>query len=228
MSFFSPCVLPLVPGYMGYLGGMTMQKDAGQRQISRAGLIMRSAIFVLGFVTVFLLLGLSSSLLGGMIARHLGMLQTVAGIIIILLGLHFLGWLPVSFLNRDLRFMQLPRFAGIGGAYITGLAFGFGWTPCVGPVLATILLVVASQPEQMTGIGMLTAYGLGLGIPFIFVALFYDVFSTRFSQITRSTRFFKIGLGGLLILTGVAMATGWLNTLGFMMLRSSSIFGTLG
>lgn len=228
LSFFSPCVLPLVPGYMGYLGGMSSTSARSGMRPSRLMLMSKSSVFVLGFVTVFLLLGLSSSLLGGVLARHLDSLQILAGLLISGLGLYFLGWLPLSFLNRDVRFTRLPAVAGYGGAYITGLAFGFGWTPCVGPVLATILLVVASQPEELSGVMLLTAYGLGLGLPFLFVALFYDLFKQRFSTITRSIPFVKYGLGLLLTLTGIAMMTGWLNELGFWMLRSSSLFGTVG
>ena len=225
-SFLSPCVLPLVPGYMGYLGSLGLQKtDQGGPSFR---LVLTASIFVLGFVTVFVLLGISSSMLGGFIGKHMTSFQVAAGAIITVLGIHFLGLLPVSFLNKDARFHNLPRLTGPVGAYVTGLAFGFGWTPCVGPVLATILLIVASQPDNMSGLVMMTSYGIGLGLPFIFVALFFEAFRRHFSRFAKTTKYFKWLLGALLILTGIAMMFGWLNDLGFWMLRTGSLFGSVG
>lgn len=230
LSFFSPCILPLVPGYMGYLGSLSLTHVSGSAQSrpSRIILLKQSVVFVMGFVSVFLLLGLSSDLLGGFMARHLDVLQKVAGIIIMGLGIHFMGWLPVSFLQTHLRIETLPKIAGSAGAYVTGLAFGFGWTPCVGPVLATIFLLIATSPDRFSGISLLTAYGFGLGLPFIFVAFFYDIFISKFRLFSSSAQIIKGILGILLILTGLAMVTGWLNDLGFWMLRHISFFSNVG
>ena len=232
LSFFSPCVLPLVPGYMGYLGSLSQAQhhhnSTATPSAGRYALIMRSVIFVCGFVTVFMLLGLSSSYFGGVIASYLDYLQIIAGLVIIILGVHFTGLISLGFLNREMRVHQLPKSADFGGTYITGMAFGFGWTPCVGPVLATILLLVASQPENMSGLWMLTSYGLGLGLPFVFVAAFYEQFIARFRIFTKSTGQIKWVLGGILIATGLVMVFGFMDELGFWLLRSTSLFQQIG
>lgn len=230
LSFFSPCVLPIVPGYLGYLSGLNNREGADTltEATKRFQLVMASVFFVAGFVTVFMLIGLSSSFLGSMLAKNLSWMQQVAGVAIILLGLHFLGYLPVQVLNRDIRFMPNFTSGGVISAYLVGLAFGFGWTPCVGPVLASIFLVISTSTDGGIGAGLLLAYGLGIGVPFIAVALFADVFIRRFGSLTAFMPMAKMVLGWLMVLTGLAMATGYLNTIGFWMLRQFSTFGTVG
>ena len=170
LSFLSPCVLPLVPGYIGFLGGLGNRSNdvSGQAKTiaSRLQLIMASTLFVAGFLTVFVALGASSSMAGSFVARNLVLFQIIGGGLIAVLGLHFLGLFSVGLLNRDVRFMPSPKRFGTVGAYVVGLAFGFGWTPCVGPVLATILMLSAGSGGESDGAGLLFAYGLGLGLPF--------------------------------------------------------------
>lgn len=228
LSFFSPCVLPLVPGYMGYLGTLKQSDKANEGRARSFSVVAKSVVFVCGFVTVFMLLGLSSSYFGGVIAQYLDQIQIFAGLVIVVLGVHFTGLVSLGWLNREMRIYQMPKSAHFGSSYITGMAFGFGWTPCVGPVLATILLVVASQPESFSGLWMLTFYGLGLGMPFIFVALFYEQFISRFRFFTKHTGQIKWVLGGLLIVTGMVMVFGLMDELGFWLLRSTSIFQQIG
>ena len=225
LSFLSPCVLPLVPGYIGFLGGVN---QSGERKKSRAGLILAAAAFVAGFITVFLALGASSSIAGSFIARHMSVLQIFAGGLIVLLGMHFLGLLSIGFLNRDVRFMPSPKRRSTVGAYIVGLAFGFGWTPCVGPVLATILMISAGSGGSEQGMLLLLAYGIGLGTPFFLVAVFADFFMARFRYFSRSTIYVKWLLGVLLTLTGLAMMTGNLAKIGYWLLRHVPLFQQVG
>jgi cytochrome c-type biogenesis protein len=225
LSFLSPCVLPLVPGYIGYLGGVN---QAGQQTKTRTALFFSSVVFVVGFVTVFMMLGASSSLMNGFVARNMGAFQIISGLIIMLLGVHFLGLISVGFLNQDVRFIPSPKGRGIIGAYIVGLAFGFGWTPCVGPVLATILMVSAGAEDTTQGIVLLLAYGIGLGLPFIIVAVFAELFMDKFSYFSRSIKYVKWLLGSLLIFTGLAMMTGTLSNVAYWMLRYVPVFQEIG
>ncbi|MDA0960497.1 MAG: cytochrome c biogenesis CcdA family protein [Proteobacteria bacterium] len=234
LSFLSPCVLPLVPGYIGYLSGLGNQSNHVDRINSdphgktiavRLQLVMASTLFVSGFLTVFVVLGASSSMAGSFVARHLDLFQIIGGGLITTLGLHFVGLFSIGFLNRDLRFMPSSKRFGTVGAYFVGLAFGFGWTPCVGPVLATILMLSAGTND---GAGLLLAYGIGMGLPFILVAVFADLFLSKFTYFTRQARTVKWLLGGLLIVTGLAVITGTLSQAGFWLLRNVSFFQGVG
>ncbi len=225
LSFLSPCVLPLVPGYIGFLGGVN---QSGERAKSRAGLILASVAFVGGFITVFLALGISSSMAGSFVVRYMAVLQIVAGVIIVGLGVHFLDLISIGVLNRDIRFMPSPKRRGSIGAYIVGLAFGFGWTPCVGPVLATILMIAAGSGEASHGFSLLLAYGFGLGAPFVIVAAFADLFMAKFQHFSRSMKYVKWGLGGLLIVTGLLIMTGQFSEVGFWLFRNVSLFQQVG
>ena len=236
LSFLSPCVLPLVPGYIGFLSGLgdsvgrnTVANSGKIKTISsRLQLIFASVLFVGGFLTVFVALGATTTMAGGFVARHLSALQIIGGGLITILGIHFLGLLNISFLNRDLRFMPSPKRLGTVGAYLVGLAFGFGWTPCVGPVLATILMMSAGAGGEGGGAELLFAYGIGLGLPFILVAIFADLFLAKFKLFSAQMRYVKWILGSLLVLTGLAMMTGMLNDIGFWMLRAIPLFQEVG
>jgi cytochrome c-type biogenesis protein len=195
---------------------------------ARLQLVMASILFVAGFLTVFVALGASSSIAGSFVARHMNFFQIIGGGIITILGLHFLGVFSIGVLNRDVRFMPSPRRFGTVGAYVVGVAFGFGWTPCVGPVLATILMLSASSGGESDGVILLFAYGLGIGLPFVLVAVFADLFMTKFQFFSGKMRYVKWILGGLLIVTGLALMTGALSQVGFWLLRNVSFFQGVG
>ncbi len=226
LSFFSPCVLPVVPGYIGFLGGVN---QFGEQTKTRTALFFSSVVFVTGFVSVFMLLGASSSFASSFVAQNMKVFQTIAGSIIMLLGAHFLGFFSIGFLNKDIRFFPSPKGRGVIGTYIVGLAFGFGWTPCVGPVLATILMVSAGAgSDAEKGLSLLLAYGIGLGLPFIIVAVFAELFIAKFRYFSRSIKYIKWLLGSLLILTGLAMMTGTLSDVAYWMLRYATVFQGVG
>ena len=227
LSFFSPCVLPIVPGYLGYLGSLQNGNASGEAA-KRFRLVMASLFFVAGFVSVFLLIGVSSTVVGSMLARHMVLFQQIAGALIILLGVHFLGLIRLGWLDREMRYMPNFKSGGVLTSYVVGLAFGFGWTPCVGPVLATIFLVVASSTESHDGLLLLLAYGLGIGIPFVAVAFFAEAFTKRFRGMSRLAPIAKYTLGVLMVLTGGVMVSGKMNDVGFWMLRTFSSFQTVG
>ena len=172
LSFLSPCVLPLVPPYLVYLTGTSLERfaDAEEEPRVRRETIAAALLFVLGFSTVFVALGASASAIGAVLRAYSGELAIVAGIAIIIMGLHFLGLTPIALLMREKR-LEVAKPVGLWGAYLMGLAFALGWTPCIGPILAAILAVAASEATVAKGAGMLAVYSLGLGIPFIAAAL---------------------------------------------------------
>src|SRR6185437_6284033 len=168
VSFLSPCVLPLVPPYLVYLAGTSLERMADGEPVPRARheTVFAAALFVLGFSTVFVSLGASASVVGSLIRAYSGPLAIIAGIAIIIMGLHFLGLTRIALLMREKR-VEVSKPVGLWGAYVMGLAFAFGWTPCIGPILAAILAVAASQQTVARGAGLLAVYSLGLGIPFL-------------------------------------------------------------
>ena len=218
LSFLSPCVLPLVPPYLCFLAGVSVEQLANQDDIAPGTsrrIVTTAIVFVVGFATVFIALGATASAAGRLVADHLDVLSKIAGIVIIFLGLHFLGVLKVPFLYRELRFHNVDKPTGLVGAYIVGLAFAFGWTPCVGPVLAAILFVAAAEDTIAKGALLLTAYAAGIGIPFIFAALLARPFLTLMGRFRRHLRRIEQLIGALLVVTGVMFLTGALNDVGF-------------
>src|SRR5476649_2011024 len=212
VSFLSPCVLPLVPPYLIYLTGATIEHVANEEtpSASKRAVMISAALFVLGFSTVFVLLGASASLIGGLIRAWSAELSVVAGLVIIIMGLHFLGLTRIGFLMREGR-LPIPKPVGLWGAYVMGLAFAFGWTPCIGPILATILAVAATEATVAKGAGLLAVYSLGLGIPFVLAAVAIEPFAAFLVRFRRHIAHVERAMGGLLVLTGLAFLTGWVS-----------------
>lgn len=228
VSFLSPCVLPVVPGYVSYIAGQTSGTSARKIERRRAAALMLSAFFVLGFGTVFVILGASATALGQLFLRYRTEANLVGGVIVIVFGLFMLGLAPVRWLWRDMRIH--PRLAGGHPltALVLGIAFGFGWTPCIGPVLGAILTVSAVQSSVRGSIGLLTAYALGLGVPFLLAALFMRQLLDRIRFLARAGRGLQIAAGIVMIGFGLAMVTGKLTTFSYWLLQQFPLLGRIG
>ena len=222
VSFLSPCVLPLVPPYLGYLSGASIEEmQASSVDADRWRHIVRAALFfVFGFTTVFVALGAGASVLGQWVQLHKAQLSLLAGIVIIGFGAHFLGILRVPLLFRQARFRLPVPGANLAGAYLMGLAFAFGWTPCIGPVLATVLAVAANEASLGAGVRLLFVYSLGLGIPFVLAAAALGPFLAVLRRMRAHLRHVEMVMGVLLVATGVLMLTGSLNWLGAWLLEN--------
>jgi cytochrome c-type biogenesis protein len=221
ISFLSPCVLPLVPPYLIYLTGATIEhvaNDEGQTASKRA-VMLSALVFVLGFSTVFVALGASASLIGGLIRAWSAQLSIIAGIVIILMGLHFLGLTRIGILMREGR-LPIPKPVGLWGAYVMGLAFAFGWTPCIGPILAAILSVAASEATVTKGAGLLAVYSAGLGIPFLIAAFMVEQFSSLFARMKKHLATVERAMGVLMILVGVGFLTGAVSSASIWLLET--------
>lgn len=231
LSFLSPCVLPLVPPYLAFIGGVTLdQADGpGAAPAGRARVVFFAALaFVLGFSTVFVAMGATASLVGQAVSEHLDTLAMAAGVVIILFGLHFLGVLPVKLFYREARYHPATRPAGLVGAYVVGLAFAFGWTPCVGPVLATILFVAGSEQTVARGATLLLAYALGIGLPFLAASLAAGPFMAFMRRFRRWVPWVERTLGAILVLTGVFFLTGMVNEAAYWLLETFPTLGRVG
>jgi cytochrome c-type biogenesis protein len=229
ISFLSPCVLPLVPPYLVFLAGTSLERFADREAESRVrwDTVLAACLFVLGFSTVFVALGASASVIGALIRAYSGPLATVAGVIIIVMGLHFLGITPIALLHHQKR-MDVSKPVSLWGAYIIGLAFAFGWTPCIGPILAAILAVAASEQTVAKGAGLLAIYSLGLGIPFVIAAFAVEPFAAFLARFKKYLRRVEQVMGGLLVLTGVAFLTGSINDLSVWLLELFPGLGKIG
>jgi cytochrome c-type biogenesis protein len=213
LSFASPCVLPIVPGYLTFITGMSFEELTGQQGHSHlvVSALLKSLPFVLGFSLVFIALGASASAAGAMLRAHLGLMKSIAGVGIIILGLHLAGVLPIPALLRDKHLTGEPTAPGIGRAFIAGILFAFGWTPCVGPILAGILGLAATTETLHQGVLLLSAYSLGLGIPFIISAAFLNVFLSLFKGVKGYLRQVEIASGMLLVVVGLLIFTDKLS-----------------
>lgn len=231
LSFLSPCVLPLVPPYLCFLGGVTLDEvtnaDAPKPAIMRR-VFLAALLFVVGFSTVFVSLGATASAIGQLVADYLDVLAKIAGVLIAVLGLHFMGLLKIPFLYREARFQTDPKPASLVGAYIVGLAFAFGWTPCVGPILAAILFVAGSDDSVIYGSTLLGTYSAGLGIPFLLAALAVGPFLSFMQRFRRHMQTVERAIGGLLVVTGVLFLTGTFSEIAYLLLEVFPALGTIG
>lgn len=229
VSFLSPCVLPLVPPYLVFLAGTSLERFAEKEPESRVRreTVIAAALFVFGFSTVFVALGASASVIGSLVRAYSGVLATIAGVFIIIMGMHFLGITPIALLHRQKR-LEVAKPVGLWGAYVLGLAFAFGWTPCIGPILAAILTVAASEQTVARGASLLAVYSLGLGIPFIVAALAIEPFAAFLARFRGYLHRVEQAMGALLVLTGVAFLTGSINQISVWLLETFPILGNIG
>ncbi|ODS01500.1 cytochrome C biogenesis protein [Methyloceanibacter superfactus] len=230
LSFLSPCVLPLVPPYLCFLGGTTFDQLTGEDETratsTRPWCCRRS--FVLGFTTVFVILGASATAMGQLVAENLPLLAKIAGVLIIIAGLHFLGVLHIPILHREARYHADTRPAGLLGAYLIGLAFAFGWTPCIGPVLGSILAVAAGEDSVSQGVSLLLVYSLGLGIPFIMAAVAIKPFMRAMQRFRGHLAIMEKVLGGFLVLTGILFLTDSMTLIAGWILQTFPGLATIG
>ena len=218
LSFVSPCVLPLVPGYLSFVSGMSLDQMRGTDRAAASGAARRrvfvaSLAFVVGFSLVFISLGASASAVGQFLMRQLSVIGKVAGAVIVLFGLHMMGVLQLTWLYREKRFQADRKPAGPLGALLVGIAFAFGWTPCIGPILAAILAVAASQDTIGQGVTLLAVYSAGLGIPFLLTSLAVNQFFAAFAKIRRHYKAIEVGSGALLVAIGVLIFTNRLTVI---------------
>jgi cytochrome c-type biogenesis protein len=228
ISFLSPCVLPLVPPYLSYLAGTTLDElQAGDDWAVRRRALLTALLFVAGFSTVFVLLGATASVLGQALRQHLELLSTVAGVVIIVMGLHLLGLFRIGLLYREAR-VEIGRSASVWGAYLMGLAFAFGWTPCIGPILAAILALAGSETSVARGALLLGAYSAGLGIPFVLAALAMKPFVAFLKRVRSRFGMIEKAMGAFLVLTGIAFLFGWITSASFWLLEAFPVLGCFG
>lgn len=228
ISFLSPCVLPLVPGYVSYIAGHSIAGRSAGTISQRFQAVGLSLCFVLGFSTIFVLLGASATALGQVLLSYRHELNLVGGSIVIAFGLLTLGLLHPALLQRDIRFHLLLPGGRPLAAYVLGLAFGFGWTPCIGPILGAILTVSATSATVASGVALLSMYSLGLGLPFVLAAAFTDSFVARLSSTGRLGRGLQAVAGLVMVVMGAAMITGYLSTFSFWLLEMFPVLSTIG
>lgn len=228
VSFLSPCVLPLVPGYLSYVAGSSAEVSPNGTNALRWPAVGLSTCFVLGFSTVFVILGASATALGQLLLSYRRELEIVGGAIVVVFGLFMLGWARFPWLQREIR--MHPAIAGGRpvSAYVLGLAFAFGWTPCIGPVLGAVLTVSAASATVAGGVSLLAIYSLGLGVPFVLAALFTDGLAARLKAIGRLGRVLQSLAGGLLVLMGIAMITGQLTVIAYWLLDVFPMLAGIG
>ena len=234
LSFLSPCVLPLVPPYLCYMAGISVEQFRGggaavaQAPGIRGNVLMSALFFTLGFATVFIALGAGASSIGMLLRQHLDILAKIGGLIIVVMGLNFLGVFRIGLLAREARFQSGGKPATLTGAYIMGLAFAFGWTPCIGPVLGAILGIAASRETVGAGAGLLAVYSLGLAIPFWIAAGFSGAFMRFLSRFRRHLGTVERIMGGLLVLTGLAFIFGYISDMAIWFQQTFPILMKIG
>ena len=232
LSFLSPCVLPLVPPYLCYMAGISVEQFRDENQKARPdvrkAVLLAALFFTLGFATVFVALGAGASTIGTLLRQNIDLLAKIGGFIIILMGLNFLGLFRIGIFSREARFQGSGKPATISGAYIMGLAFAFGWTPCIGPVLGAILGVAASRDTVGDGAMLLAVYSLGLAIPFWIAAGFSGAFMRFLVRFRRHLGLVEKVMGVLLVLTGIAFMTGFVTHVAIWFQESFPILMQIG
>ncbi|MEK9734887.1 MAG: cytochrome c biogenesis protein CcdA [Paracoccaceae bacterium] len=226
ISFLSPCVLPIVPPYLAYMSGISLSEATAKSKA--VSVFLPAVFFVLGLSTVFLILGFTASALGTVFLSYQDILITISGLLVMGFGLHFLGILRIGFLEREARFDASSQNGSAFGAYVLGLAFAFGWTPCIGPQLASILTLAASEGSVARGTVLLGVYALGLGVPFLLVALFLSRLSATLTWLKRHMQIIERLMGLLLWTIGLMMLTGGFADFSFWILDTFPSLANLG
>ena len=226
ISFLSPCVLPIVPPYLAYMSGISLSEATDNNKA--VSVFLPAVFFVLGLSTVFLILGFTASALGTVFLSYQDVLITISGFLVMGFGLHFLGILRIGFLEREARFDASSQNGSAFGAYVLGLAFAFGWTPCIGPQLASILTLAASEGSVARGTTLLGVYALGLGVPFLLVALFLSRLSATLTWLKRHMQIIERLMGLLLWTIGLMMLTGGFADFSFWILDTFPSLANLG
>lgn len=229
ISFLSPCVLPVVPAYVSYIAGNVM--DANRSPLhprGRLSTLFLSLCFVLGFSTIFVTLGASATALSRLLLAYRYEANIIGGAIIILFGVFMIGVVRLPWLERDMRYHGPVQSGRPLGAYVLGLAFGFGWTPCIGPVLGAILTISAVSATASSGVVLLSIYSIGLGLPFLFAALFTESLALRLKSMRKGGRVLQIAAGVIMVAMGLAMITGQMSIFAFWLLERFPILGTIG
>lgn len=227
LSFLSPCVLPIVPPYLAYMGGVSVTEMEDDKD-ARKRAVVAALFFVLGLSTVFLILGAGASALGRTLLGYQTYLQMCAGVVVIIFGLHFLGLFRLSFLDREMRVDAGDQGGSAFGAYFLGLAFAFGWTPCLGPILSAILSLATGAGDVGKGAALLGTYAVGLGVPFLLVAAFFPQMKRPMAWMKRNMGVIEKTSGVLLVVVGLAMATGFLTVFAYWMLEAVPFLAVFG
>jgi cytochrome c-type biogenesis protein len=224
LSFLSPCVLPIVPPYLAYMGGISVG-DMRSNSSARRRVILPALFFVLGLSTVFLFLGFTASAFGAFFLQNQALFAKISGAIVIIFGLHFLGVFRIPILDREARLDAGEQGGSALGAYVLGLAFAFGWTPCIGPQLGAILSIAAQEGSIQRGTVLLAVYALGLGLPFLLAALFIERSMGLMQRMKRHMKLIERSMGVLLLLVGLALVTGAFTDISFWLLETFDRFG---
>ena len=231
LSFMTPCILPMVPFYLSYMAGISMSELRGQGQIAPGAqrrLVVSAVAFALGVTTIFMLLGMGATALGQAFRAWMGPLSYVAAAVLFLFGLHFLGVIRIPFLYREARIEARTGPTTIFGAYVTGLAFGFGWTPCVGPALAAILMVASGMGDITRGTALLFFYGVGMTAPFVLAAFFARPFLALMNRHRAKLAYVEKAMGVMVILFAVLMVTGQISVIADFLIRVMPSITSLG
>mgnify|MGYP001815636530 FL=1 len=227
ISFLSPCVLPIVPPYLAYMSGVSLNEIEGS-QAARRKAVVAALCFVLGLSTVFLFLGFTASAFGAFFLQNQQLFAQISGVVVIVFGAHFLGIFRIPFLDREARIEAGDHGGTSFGAYILGLAFAFGWTPCIGPQLGAILSLAASEASVARGTMLLGIYALGLGLPFLLAAMFLTRAMGVMNRLKPHMKLIERMMGVLLILVGLALVTGAFSSFSYCLLERFPAFATLG
>ncbi len=215
LSFLSPCVLPLIPSFITYITGLSfadLQTEHPTHEV-RQQTIIHTLLFISGFTVVFVLLGASATFIGGLLQEHMTAIRRIGGLLIVLFGVHLTGLIPIKFLLGEKRIALHRKPVGYVGSFFVGLAFAAGWTPCIGPILASILMVAAAEATVAHGIALLLTYSMGLAIPFFLAALAMHHFLVVFNRFKKYIRVFEIITGVFLVIVGVMVFTNYLTVM---------------